>query len=311
MKIYLNRLCFFVLLNLICLNGCSQDAQAQLQSIMVDGYVLEDFEPEKTDYLFYLPYTYSSTIPEIVVSTATYKEATVELKNIENINGTRKERTASIKVISGSKNDAKTYFITFEILPKLDLFLCIGQSNMAGRGYLKDAENDYKPVDNAFLLTPSGLWEIASNPMNKYSSVRKELKLQQMSLTYTFAKEITEKTGRQMGLIVNARGGSAIESWKKGHADKLYDEAIRRAKEAERWGEFKAILWHQGESNSSRVKEYPEMLAELATNLRNDLGNDNLYFVAGELAYWRGNGKGSSEFNNMIRTISSFINNSD
>jgi hypothetical protein len=41
------------------------------------------------------------------------------------------------------------------------------------------------------------------------------------------------------------------------------------------------------------------------------LNEPNLYFVAGELAYWRGGGTGSNAFNNMIRTISSFLPNSD
>jgi len=282
--------------------------EARLQNIMIDNYILENFNKDQTEYNFYLPYTYNS-IPEII-PTPISSESTIHIEKNLNIYGSKNERTACIEVLSGDKNVKIIYYITFEVMPKLDLFLCIGQSNMAGRGYLDESKGDLVPIDNAFLFTSSCQWEVASNPMNKYSSIRKELIHQQMSPAYMFAKEMVEKTAKQIGLVVNARGGSSIESWRKGHPDKLYDEALRRALEAKKWGEFKAIVWHQGESNSSKSSEYPEKLKNLVADLRNDLNDNNLYFIAGELAYWRGNGTGSTNFNNMIRTISSFIDNS-
>lgn len=293
----------------ILFNLLPPDNEARLSNIIIDGYLLEGFDKDKTEYGFYLPYTYSS-IPEIMPTTVS-DDAIFSIKNIENIEGSKNERTASVEVVSKDGSTKKMYYITFEVMPKLDLFLCIGQSNMAGRGYLDESKGDFTPIDHAFLFTSAELWEAASNPMNKYSSVRKELIHQQMSPAYMFTKEVAAKTGKQIGVVVNARGGSSIESWRKGHSDKLYDEAVRRAIEAKKWGEFKAIIWHQGESNSSKASEYPSKLKQLVTDLRTDLNDNNLYFVAGELAYWRGGGSGSTNFNNMIKTISSFIDNSD
>ena len=74
-----------------------------------------------------------------------------------------------------------------------------------------------------------------------------------------------------------------------------------------KWGEIKAILWHQGESDSKNPDSYQQKLTNFVQNLRTDLKLPQLLFVAGELAYWRGNGEGSKAFNNMIRSISDFI----
>ncbi|MPN46833.1 hypothetical protein SDC9_194432 [bioreactor metagenome] len=46
-------------------------------------------------------------------------------------------------------------------------------------------------------------------------------------------------------------------------------------------------------------------------SLRTELNEPDLFLVAGELAYWRGGGTGSTAFNTMIRTISSNITKSD
>ena len=90
-----------------------------------------------------------------------------------------------------------------------------------------------------------------------------------------------------------------------------YDATIKRAKEAQRFGKFRAIIWHQGEGDSSKPATYLTRLKIMVENLRNDLNEPNLHFVAGEIAYWRGGGTGSTVFNDSIRTISSRISNSD
>lgn len=52
---------------------------------------------------------------------------------------------------------------------------------------MDESKGDLKPVDNTFLLTPALKWEIASNPFNKYSSVRNDISVQQISPSYGFA----------------------------------------------------------------------------------------------------------------------------
>ena len=131
--------------------------------------------------------------------------------------------------------------------------------------------------------------------------------MQQIGPGYEFSKKIVEKTGANIGLIVNARGGSCINSWLKGSKDQYYEKTLRRMKEALKWGTLKAILCHQGESDSGKSDSYMVKLPLMVQNFRTDLGYPKVLFIAGELAYWR---KESIEFNTMIRTISTHIPNS-
>ena len=119
-------------------------------------------------------------------------------------------------------------------------------------------------------------------------------------------KAITNKTGRPLGLVVNARGGSSINSWMKGAKDNYYDEALSRIRQAMKFGTLKAIIWHQGESDSNAPETYILKLQELVANLRKDLNNARLPFIVGELAEWRINGT-SETFNEMLRTVPQHI----
>lgn len=48
----------------------------------------------------------------------------------------------------------------------LDIYICIGQSNMAGRGTLKKSLMD--TLENTYILNETSMFEPAVNPMNKY-----------------------------------------------------------------------------------------------------------------------------------------------
>ena len=299
---------YSVIFEKIPLNGISS-----VRNIIVDGQSIEFFEQNKLEYTVLLPYSYNTgQLPEIQVE-ADNPNQQITIAPALNLNGSVQQRTAKVSVMSGDLSDSKEYKLVFEILPELDLFLCIGQSNMAGRGYMNASLGDLEPVTNTYLFTPGYGWESAVNPMNKYSSRRKELSMQRISPAFGFANYMKDKVSVPVGLIVNAMGGSSMAHWTKGNAEGLYEAALLRAKEAQKWGRIKAILWHQGESNSgsSSVLSYPNQLKAMVDNFRNDLGESDLYFVAGELAYWRGGGSGSTAFNEMIGTISTFIENSD
>ena len=169
-----------------------------------------------------------------------------------------------------------------------DIFLLIGQSNMAGRGTLL-REDTISSIDGVFLLNGKDEPEPARCPLNKHSSIRKDYSVQQMNPGYAFSKKIYEKTGRKVLLVCNARGGTAMSSWLPESAtSNYYDEAVRRTKEAMKYGEVKGILWHQGCGDSgqeSLLSVYMGRLKLLAESLRSEFNNDNIYFVAGELAY--------------------------
>ena len=188
-----------------------------------------------------------------------------------------------------------------------DVYLLIGQSNMAGRG--KMIEEDKLPLENVWILNDKGEVVPAVSPLNQYSSIRKSLAMQQVNPGNAFSQEIVKRTSRKVLLVVNARGGSVIGEWKKGNEKTpFYAEAVRRCKEAQRYGKLRAILWHQGEGNSAHPETYMEPLSELAANLRKDLKAKKVPFIAGEIAPWH---KNATLFNSMIRTISTRIPNSD
>lgn len=202
-----------------------------------------------------------------------------------------------------------------------DVFLLIGQSNMAGRGTMLP-EDLAGPIEGVYLLDTEGEVVPATNPLNQYSTIRKDMKHQQINPGVGFSKKVHAATGRKILLVVNARGGSNINEWAKGktttfdYTDALgnkssvslsfYDEAIRRTKQATAHGTLRGILWHQGESNSSNPTGYMDKLKALVSGLRAELGN--VPFVAGEIAPWHTN---RDKFNPIIRTIATEIPDSD
>lgn len=190
----------------------------------------------------------------------------------------------------------------------MDLFLLIGQSNMAGRAPLNSSIED--TLENVFLFTGTG-WEPAVNPFNKYSTVRKSLSMQSLGMGYSFVKEISRHTIRKIGLIVNARGGTALEWWQKDYEGKndfdLYEEAVNQTKKAMEYGRLKGIIWHQGEANRKRYDSYLLLLNKMVEDLRQDLDNE-AFFLLGEIGKWRSE---TSQINKVIRSVPDLIPNSD
>jgi len=161
----------------------------------------------------------------------------------------------------------------------LHLYLLIGQSNMAGRAPIPDdAKGD---IENCYLLNDQGEWSPASNPLNRYSSIRKDLEMQKLGPGYSFARTmLAQAPDVSLGLVVNAKGGSKIDSWQKG--ERFYEEALARVRIAQQSGTLKGILWHQGESNYED-QDYLPKLIQLIADLRADLNDKNLPFVVGQI----------------------------
>ena len=191
---------------------------------------------------------------------------------------------------------------------RFDIYLLIGQSNMAGRGEITLAERD--TLQNVYLFNGTG-WIPAANPFNKYSTVRKSLSIQKLGPGYSFAKKLAACVNKKIGLVVNAKGGTKIEWWEKGYTGQndfdLYEKAVDQMKKAESFGKLKGIIWHQGEGNQSNPEHYMPLLKKLVEDLRNDLGK-NVYFLAGELGKWRNS---SIKINSVIDNIPSEISNAD
>lgn len=167
-----------------------------------------------------------------------------------------------------------------------DIYLLIGQSNMAGRGSF-EPEDTTKTIEGVWLLNSEGVPEKAKAPFNKYSSIRKDLKLQGYSPANNFSKLIHGRTGRKILLVVNAKGGSSIMSWQPQHKDGFLDEAVRRTRQAIPHGNLKGILWHQGETNvQKKTPDYAGKFKTMITALRDSLGHGDIPVVIGQLGQW-------------------------
>ena len=208
-----------------------------------------------------------------------------------------------------------------------DVYLFIGQSNMAGRGEL--LPEDTTVIPHAFILDGNDEIIPARAPLNLYSTIRKRVGMQKINPAYNFSKIVTGSSKNDMLMVVNARGDSALDEWLKGAPTgtfsiketddpeldgkpmpSFYDEAVRRAKIAMEHGQLKAILWHQGCSDSGpmAVRTYMDKLEGFVADLRSDLGvGEEVPFIAGELPYFF---SGSRFFNQMIRTIEDHVPNS-
>ena len=160
---------------------------------------------------------------------------------------------------------------------KLDLVLLIGQSNMAGRGKVEAEDKVANP--RVWSLDKENQWVPAVDPIHFDKP-----QVAGVGLGTTFGKTLAEKNpDAVIGLIPSAFGGTSIDQWKKD--GKLYSAAIARAKIAMKHGTLKAILWHQGESDSSAAKVplYAATLDQLIADLRADLDAPEVPFIAGQI----------------------------
>jgi len=160
-----------------------------------------------------------------------------------------------------------------------DVYLLIGQSNMAGRGTLTPSNR----------VCTAGIAKFDSE--NRWVPAEEPIHFDKPSagagLAATFARTLSDACpGREIALVPCAVGGTKIERWQPG-AD-LYERAIVRARQAlASGGTLKGILWHQGESDSKGEEDlaaYERRLRKLVASIRRDLGEPNIPFVAGELA---------------------------
>lgn len=157
------------------------------------------------------------------------------------------------------------------------LYLLIGQSNMAGRGVMKDI--DRRPVPGILKMNSENQWVMASHPLHfdkpKYVGT---------GMGLSFANEMQKQNSDVViGLIPCAVGGTPLSRW--GRDGDLYQAALKRAKIALKDGELKGIVWHQGEADSKEdlAGSYAVRLKAAIENWREDLESPDIPFVAGEL----------------------------
>lgn len=167
-----------------------------------------------------------------------------------------------------------------------DVYLMIGQSNMAGRGEFEHCDTT-EAVSGVYLLDSDGSPVEAIAPFNRYSTIRKDLSLQGYSPANKFSELMHKRTGREILIVSNARGGSSIDHWLPGDKHAFLDEAVRRTRQAMMYGKLKGIVWHQGETNIEKgISGYVEKFTEMIGALRDSLGQGDVPVVIGQVGQW-------------------------
>ena len=153
-------------------------------------------------------------------------------------------------------------------------FLLIGQSNMAGRGYLDEAPE----IDTSRIkILRNGRWQEMFRPINPDRS------FSGTSLAESFAECYAKKYNVDVGLICCADGGTSLDQWKVG--DVLFDNAVSQAKLAMRSSALVGVLWHQGESDCREelYTTYEKRFVVLMDALRRELDIEDVPFLVGGL----------------------------
>lgn len=184
--------------------------------------------------------------------------------------------------------------------------LLIGQSNMAGRGFLQEVTPIYN--ENIFMLR-NGRWQMMSEPIHFDRSVAGVGPAASFAQAWCNANE-----NGQIGLIPCAEGGSSIDEWNT--EGNLFRHAVSEAKFAMETSELIAILWHQGESDSSgrKYKDYYQKLNAIVHSFRKELCASDIPFILGGLGDYLGEsgfGRSCTEYNLINEELHRYAENND
>lgn len=180
-----------------------------------------------------------------------------------------------------------------------DLYLLIGQSNMAGRGVVTE-KYAVESYSNVLMLDKENHWVQAKHPLHFDKPA-----VAGVGPGLSFGIEMAKKDpSHKIGLIPCAVGGSSINAWEPGAYDSAtkthpYDDMLKRVQIAQRSGVIKGVLWLQGESDSNpqRSVGYIEKFEKLINRLRQTVSDPGLPVVPGELGTFK---QQYQDFNKMV-----------
>lgn len=166
---------------------------------------------------------------------------------------------------------------------KVWVFILAGQSNMAGRGKVEAQDTVASP--RVLSINAKGEIVPAKEPLNFY-----ETKMQGTGCGLAFGKELLNGIPEDVSILIlqTAVGGSSINQWIRNsiHRDvQLFSNFKEKVELGKRYGTVKAILWHQGETDAKPegIQQRQENLKTLFGLFRNEVGNDSLPILMGEL----------------------------
>lgn len=158
-----------------------------------------------------------------------------------------------------------------------EVFVVAGQSNSTNYG-----EERTPALDDRVAAFDGSRWWIAADPMPGVQDPS-----QDGSPWPTCGQLLRKSLGVPVAFASCGFGGTSLRQWQKGgefenqgEKVRLYDGLLQRVRAL---GEFRAILWHQGESDASRgmnTEEYVELFSKLRRDLAADSGHEAPWIVA-------------------------------
>eukprot|EP01129_Flabellula_baltica_P016009 TRINITY_DN8349_c0_g1_i1.p1 TRINITY_DN8349_c0_g1~~TRINITY_DN8349_c0_g1_i1.p1 ORF type:complete len:250 (+),score=49.33 TRINITY_DN8349_c0_g1_i1:97-846(+) len=187
----------------------------------------------------------------------------------------------------------------------MDLIICAGQSNMAGRPDVNDGSFDLDVLSsvmfryhNNFNFGPGDVSDVwvplcaQYAPDHDYSHFGPELTLA------PFLKEVAEKEGRQVAIVKVGLGSTNLSvNWNPnsssakayyGRFKAFVDDAISNLKETHSDLRVRAFFWLQGESDTSSSKtanKYKNNLENFIRTVREDFESPDMLFIAGKIRW--------------------------
>lgn len=168
-------------------------------------------------------------------------------------------------------------------------FLLIGQSNMAGRGFV----NEVEPIKNPRVkVLRNGRWQEMYVPVNCDRS------FSGISLAESFADMYVKEKDVEVGLIPCADGGTSLSQWCEGGL--LFDNALYQAELASRTSNIAGVLWHQGESDCAEhlYPQYEQKLIKILDALQKKLNLYDVPIILGGLGDFLKNSKWDENLKN-------------
>lgn len=182
-----------------------------------------------------------------------------------------------------------------------EVWLCAGQSNMAGK--VKNNRANADPKDDLTKLNLPAIRHYHSETGWIAATEGDVMQITKVGLT--FARKIQKQLKVPIGLLNATRGGSAIESWIR-PSDGPFEEAAGR-RQRPIGGLYtsslqpligtamKGALWYQGEANAGDGYGYYDKLKTLIAGWREQWGQGDFPFLVVQLA-----GIGESNPNNPV-----------
>lgn len=169
-----------------------------------------------------------------------------------------------------------------------EVFIAAGQSNAATHGQSAQASS---VAMNRTINPSANRWLPLNDPMPVATNwTLAEFGGQALpggSPWPIFADSMSAALGVPVAVISVAYGGTSVQQWQKGNAKALFPRLVQAAN-AVSGCSFRAVLWHQGESDSlefTSTAQYMTRMNSLLQDFRADTGCTTQRWVVAQAAY--------------------------